>query len=1318
MEARLSRTLSIWATIVTMLLGILVIIGWLIGNDLLTSIIPGAVKMKFNVALSFIFSAIVLVFYHFGEKSKVQRLVTVFLCLIISLTGLLTLAEYIFGVNLGIDELFVRDGLRTTATYYAGRMSPISALNFLQIGIGLTLLNKEKAATYQFVYLFEIAFVALLMLISFNFVTDIPTFFRLAIHVAIGFITLPLAIYFAQPILQEKSNFEYLMLAGFIAVILLTLVISVYSFYYNDELTRSSRLVEYSHSVIRETDQTLSLAKDIETGARGYVIIDDSIYLEHTANAENSIFNHVIAIQKLTKDDLSQQVRVDSLSAVIIKRIEFSRKLVQLRNEKGFEAAHRMMATLKGRIYTNRIRELVGEIQQEEGDLLIQRQKKNNESISAFSIAFRTLLISLLILLMTIFFIIRYNLMKRNRAEKQGKESEEQIQTIFSAAPDAVIVMDDGGKIMKWNSMAEILFGWTTDEVLGRPLSEIIIPHRYREAHQKGLKHFLKTGEGPVLGKTIEIQAINRNNIEFEVALSISPTMVNEKHLFIGFIRDITERKKSEEELEASQKIFSTVFFKSPVMNTITDAITGKFIEVNDNFVEFSGFGKEEIIGNSSLDLNLIAQPEHWAEIVNAIKENGFTRDVLMQVRAKNGEIKWVSTSAHAVSINSRDCFLAAMIDVTERKLAEEKLLKLSQELEQKVIERTEELAKSEKLFRAMIEKDADMKTLAAPDGKILYASPSLTTILGYENHEFMTTPAFGLIHPDDVSGLIEGVTDIVQTPGKSFYRQQRLKHKNGEWIWCEGTITNMLHEPAVAALVSNFRNITERKQTEEALRENQQLLSAIINNSTAVIYVKDLDGRYLLVNHRFSELFRRSEEVMLGKTDYDFFSREDADAFRQMDERTAAADHALTEEERVPQDDGLHTYISVKSTLRHTSGKPYAIFGISTDITDRKKAEESIRLAEANYREIFDKATDAIYVHEMETGKVIEVNQRASKITGYSKEELISTDPKEFITSHPEYTLQHAFNYLQKAAEGEPQLFEWLGKNKDGSFNWLEVNLKKASIAGQDRILAFFREINDRKKAQMEVQKLNEGLEQKVMDRTVELQSANKELESFSYSVSHDLRAPLRAIHGYTKMLSEDYFDKIDDNAKQMMNSVLRNAGKMGRLIDDLLAFSKLGKKDLKISTVDMTRLATTALNDLKYSLPSIKANIVILPLLPANADSNLMNQVFTNLISNAIKYSEVKDSPAIEIGSRQEGREAIYYVKDNGAGFDMKYYDKLFGVFQRLHRDEEFEGTGVGLALVKRIITRHGGKVWAEAETGKGATFYFSLNKTSNGS
>ena len=238
----------------------------------------------------------------------------------------------------------------------------------------------------------------------------------------------------------------------------------------------------------------------------------------------------------------------------------------------------------------------------------------------------------------------------------------------------------------------------------------------------------------------------------------------------------------------------------------------------------------------------------------------------------------------------------------------------------------------------------------------------------------------------------------------------------------------------------------------------------------------------------------------------------------------------------------------------------------------------------------------------------------------------------------------------------------------------------------------------------------LNAALEGNI----VQLEAVNKELEAFTYSVSHDLRAPLRAIHGYTKILSEDYLANADQDGKNMMNSVMRNAKKMGQLIDDLLAFSKIGKKELQVSKIDMTQLAESTLTDLKASLPPIKTQIRINVLADAMGDYNLMGLVFTNLISNAIKYSSSKELPEVEIGSKGTDNDVVYYVKDNGAGFDMQYYNKLFGVFQRLHAAEDFEGTGVGLALVKRIITKHGGKIWAEGKLNEGATFYFTLNHT----
>jgi light-regulated signal transduction histidine kinase (bacteriophytochrome) len=218
--------------------------------------------------------------------------------------------------------------------------------------------------------------------------------------------------------------------------------------------------------------------------------------------------------------------------------------------------------------------------------------------------------------------------------------------------------------------------------------------------------------------------------------------------------------------------------------------------------------------------------------------------------------------------------------------------------------------------------------------------------------------------------------------------------------------------------------------------------------------------------------------------------------------------------------------------------------------------------------------------------------------------------------------------------------------------------------------------------------------------------------LEAFTYSVSHDLRAPLRAIHGYTKILEEEFLGKIDDDAKRMMDGVMNNAKKMGQLIDDLLALSRLGKKELVKKNTDLTGLMTQSLNELKKTMDTSKAKITIDTLGSAMVDPALMQQVFINLLNNAVKYSSLKEHPEIHVGVKTDSAEKIYYVKDNGTGFDMQYYNKLFGVFQRLHDSYEFEGTGVGLALVKRIITRHGGKIWAEAEVDKGATFYFTLN------
>ncbi len=228
---------------------------------------------------------------------------------------------------------------------------------------------------------------------------------------------------------------------------------------------------------------------------------------------------------------------------------------------------------------------------------------------------------------------------------------------------------------------------------------------------------------------------------------------------------------------------------------------------------------------------------------------------------------------------------------------------------------------------------------------------------------------------------------------------------------------------------------------------------------------------------------------------------------------------------------------------------------------------------------------------------------------------------------------------------------------------------------------------------------------------RAAELEAANKDLESFTYSVSHDLRAPLRAINGFAQVLAEDFGEQLAPEAKELFEEIIANAKKMGQLIDNLLDFSRLGKQQASIGEVSIEKLVRQVISELQVLEPDIKPSITVHPLPNIPGDRNMLYQVFLNLVSNAFKYSSKKDNPQIEIGHYTEPAAVVYYVKDNGAGFDMRYSDKLFGVFQRLHSSHEFEGTGVGLAIIQKIVSKHGGKVWAEGQVDHGATFYVAL-------
>lgn len=418
-------------------------------------------------------------------------------------------------------------------------------------------------------------------------------------------------------------------------------------------------------------------------------------------------------------------------------------------------------------------------------------------------------------------------------------------------------------------------------------------------------------------------------------------------------------------------------------------------------------------------------------------------------------------------------------------------------------------------------------------------------------------------------------------------------------------------------------------------------------------------------------------------------------------------------------------------------------IISSAVDITEKKKINNELKESEDQFRTIIEQAGDAMYLSDFD-GNILMVNNSSCQSLGYSKEEFLQMNVSEL---DPNYVNLSKSKKLWESLEPEEiQTIESFHKRKDGSIFPVEIRLSQFNLKGNKSILGFSRDITKYKESELKIQRLNKELESLVVEGTSEverknteltnvkiallnivedlnekselleksatnLQNTNKELEAFSYSVSHDLRAPLRGIHGFTQILMEDYSDKMDSEFKRISTVIWDNSQKMGQLIDDLLAFSRLSRAELQNSVIDMDGMVNSIYFEVTNEEQRKSIDISVENLGSANGDPAMIKQVWANLISNAIKFSSKKERIKIVVTCLKNKNKHVYCIRDNGAGFDMNYSDKLFGVFQRLHSPKEFEGTGVGLANVQRIITRHGGEVWAESEVDKGAKFYFSL-------
>jgi len=910
--------------------------------------------------------------------------------------------------------------------------------------------------------------------------------------------------------------------------------------------------VEHTYQVLSAAGSVRSSVERAETSQRGYLLTGDEQYRQAYRAAVASARQAQAALRHLTLDNPAQQERLDELDRLVGIRLDLLAKTLAASRIEGVTAASVRNGMKSGTAAMDRLRADMDAVDGEERRLLHLRTMAATRADSRTRWILGLGSGSLVILLVIAGATIERHIHERRRVANLLANQAR----LIDLSPDAIIRANGNGAITGWNAGAQQIYGWTEQEALGRTADDLMHTGSPFPTPQGGswageLVHTRRDGR--------QIVVESRQVLQLDGAGRTAG--------YLEIDRDITERKRAEEKLRLSEEKFAKAFATNPAAIVISRLADGLFLDANQTWEAMTGYRREEAIGRTSADLHMWPTPEARARCVRELKEKGTFSGWEQTLLRKSGEPVETLLSGTVMTVAGEQLILSAWLDITERKRAEEGAQRVHQKL------------------TAILESLGDGFVACDREWRYTYVNAAAERLLGRRREE-MLGQDMRVLFPE--AGLFfaryeRAIARQVSMTFEDYYAPLNM--------WTEVSV-----HPSADGMSQFFRDVTERKLAEEALRESRTKLEAALTSMTDAVFISDAEGRFVHLNDAFATFHRFPSKEECAET---------------LAEYPAIIDVFLP--------DGTPAPLEKWAVPRALRGET---------------------------------ATNA------------------------------------------EYT-------LRRKDTGE----SWVGSYSFGPIRDRDGLIVGSVVVGRD--------ITAHKRAEEEIRRLNAELEQRVRARTAQLEASNKELEAFAYSVSHDLRAPLRGIDGWSLALVEDYGQNLEPRALKYLERVRSETQRMGCLIDDMLQLSRITRVPMHRDTVDLSQAAESIAARLQEAHPERRLEFAIRPRMTAFGDARLLDVALTNLLQNAVKFSCTRPHAHIEFDAVEREGQTAFLVRDNGVGFDMAYANRLFGAFQRLHSDSEFPGTGVGLATVQRVIHRHGGRVWAEAESGRGATFYFTLGR-----